>query len=342
MVARESDTKERRSSTATVQVTVRDENDNPPVFEQERYTVSVDEDAANDTRVATVTATDRDSGAYGEAEFRYQLIGDHVDKFIIDHETAAIRTAPCATPGRSPCLDYETRSTYFLTLKVGDDQGRGNNAMVPLRIDLVDSNDNPPRFEQPLFRVSVDEGASKFDPPFKARARDDDLTSVLNYTITSGNTNDLFVIDSRTGQMGLTKPLELNSSLITTEEFTLTVEVIFSFFLFISFVVGIALTTESVRNAMGPGQRRQQEGRGHAQDLDPRRQQQRARLPAVGVQRVRLGADAAGIGGGGNAGHRRRLRRERSADVQDRALVVQQVPHGAVDGRVASGASVGL
>ena len=230
-MARESNTKERLSSTATVRVTVQDENDNAPVFERDLYTVAINEDAANDTQIASIPATDRDSGLFGESGLKYELMGDNADKFIVDEETAAIRTAACPTPGRAPCLDYEMRSTYFLTLKVSDDQGRGNNAMVPVRIDLVDSNDNPPHFEQFLFHASVDEGASKFDPPFRVRARDDDLTSILTYSIIVGNTEDLFTINSRTGEIGVTKPLELNSSLVPTEEFTLSIEVgILSFF----------------------------------------------------------------------------------------------------------------
>lgn len=52
------------SSTVTVYINVIDENDNAPVFETNSYNVDVYENATVNTVVATVTATDRDSGKY--------------------------------------------------------------------------------------------------------------------------------------------------------------------------------------------------------------------------------------------------------------------------------------
>lgn len=52
------------SSTVTVYINVIDENDNVPVFETNSYNVDVYENATVNTVVATVTATDRDSGKY--------------------------------------------------------------------------------------------------------------------------------------------------------------------------------------------------------------------------------------------------------------------------------------
>lgn len=229
IVARESRSKERLSSTSTVIVTVQDENDNSPVFEREMYTLSISEEATNATEVGIVFATDRDSGLYGQRGFKYELLfGDQrsIDSlFNVDSLTGQIRVSNCSTPGRTPCLDYETRSTYFLILKVTDDEGRGNSALVPLRIDLLDINDNPPRFEQLVFHTAIDEGATKFDPPFKVRANDDDSVSVLTYTIIDSNPNKMFLLDAKTGEVRVTKPIEVNSSQLATEEFNLNVQV---------------------------------------------------------------------------------------------------------------------
>jgi len=52
------------SSTVTVYINVIDENDNTPVFESNSYNVDVYENATVNTVVATVTATDRDSGKH--------------------------------------------------------------------------------------------------------------------------------------------------------------------------------------------------------------------------------------------------------------------------------------
>jgi len=178
--------------------------------------------------LGTITATDRDSGLYGQKGFHYELLSSDqysADKLFSVNASGSIHTLLCETPGKAPCLDFESRSAYFVTLKVTDDQGRGNSALVPLRIGLVDINDNPPRFEQFLFHARVDEGATKFDPPFKVRALDEDATSVLTYTITEGDPSGMFSLDSKTGEVRVVKPLEVNSSHVTTEEFTLTIQV---------------------------------------------------------------------------------------------------------------------
>jgi len=233
IVAREMETTERLSSTCTVIVTVQDVNDNSPEFERELYALSVNEEAVNDTDVGTVTATDRDSGLFGQKGFQYQLLvsDQHAADtlFSVDPVSGAIRTKSCPTPGRAPCLDFETRSNYYLTLQVTDDQGRGNSALVPLRIDLRDVNDNPPRFEQFLFHASIDEGAKKFDPPFRVSAIDDDSTSVLSYKIVEGDSDGMFSLDAKTGEVRVVKPLQVNSSQVATEEFTLTIQVTFFF-----------------------------------------------------------------------------------------------------------------
>lgn len=52
------------SSTVTVYINVIDENDNAPVFETNSYNVDVYENATVNTIVATVMATDRDSGKH--------------------------------------------------------------------------------------------------------------------------------------------------------------------------------------------------------------------------------------------------------------------------------------
>ena len=55
----------RLSSTGTVSVMLQDENDNPPVFSQSTYTFSLRENNEPDVLVATLSATDMDTGRNG-------------------------------------------------------------------------------------------------------------------------------------------------------------------------------------------------------------------------------------------------------------------------------------
>ena len=61
-------------------VSISDANDNVPVFEQQQYTASVSEMASPGTLVKTITATDRDSGQFGENGIVYQLTGSDAEK----------------------------------------------------------------------------------------------------------------------------------------------------------------------------------------------------------------------------------------------------------------------
>jgi len=48
---------------------------------------------------------------------------------------------------------------------VTDDYGMGQSAVVPLKITLIDANDNAPKFTSDTYQSIIDEGASAFDPP---------------------------------------------------------------------------------------------------------------------------------------------------------------------------------
>ena len=50
------------TGTTTATVTLTDVNDNAPVFTNTPFSFTVDENAANDTEVGTVTAVDYDTG----------------------------------------------------------------------------------------------------------------------------------------------------------------------------------------------------------------------------------------------------------------------------------------
>lgn len=88
----------------------------------------------------------------------------HDLRFQVHSKTGVITVAPCPTPGRGNCLDYETRPTYFLSFQATDDNGDGQMSVVPLTISLADSNDNPPKFLQKIYTTIIDEGNTEFVP----------------------------------------------------------------------------------------------------------------------------------------------------------------------------------
>lgn len=54
-------------------------------------------------------------------------------------------------------------------LQATDDEGNGQSTVVPLKISLIDSNDNAPVFTSEIYRAVIDEGATKFEPPLQVQ-----------------------------------------------------------------------------------------------------------------------------------------------------------------------------
>nr|CAD7588330.1 unnamed protein product [Timema genevievae] len=239
VIAEELNTDPRLSSTATVTVSIADANDNFPKFYQDGYTATVSETASPGTVVTTITATDRDSGDFGENGIIYQLSGNGAENFKVNNKTGVITVAVCPTPGTGNCLDFETKPVYYLNYKdinenvdeniivvfqAMDDNGKGHSTVVPLMIQVIDANDNPPQFLSQNYKVTIDEGATKFDPPLRVQARDPDKSSEITYHILEGNINNLFAIDMHSGEITVVNALGLDMTNVSSDIISLVVE----------------------------------------------------------------------------------------------------------------------
>ncbi|KAI4896457.1 hypothetical protein NFI96_015231 [Prochilodus magdalenae] len=124
-----------KSGTVKITVTVIDANDNPPVFSQPVYRVSVPENAPKGSIVMTVTATDKDKGANGEVTYSFsQSTRNAIELFTIDQDTGEIRI--------NGLLDYEKSKQYDLNIKAIDKGGLSDTSKV--LVEITDVNDNAP------------------------------------------------------------------------------------------------------------------------------------------------------------------------------------------------------
>lgn len=98
IVAEETETPQKLSSTATLTVTVTDANDNRPIFEHESYSFTVSETAPSGQLIGTITAKDLDSGRFGSNGIRYSLSGTGANLFDVNEKTGAISVATCSSP----------------------------------------------------------------------------------------------------------------------------------------------------------------------------------------------------------------------------------------------------
>ncbi|XP_031549118.1 cadherin EGF LAG seven-pass G-type receptor 2-like [Actinia tenebrosa] len=106
-------------------------------------------------------------------------------------------------------LDRETRDQYQLNIVVDKDGTRKGVVMVTVKV--LDVNDNTPQFVGSLpYSVSISSNRNLCSIFFKVSATDRDAGSngTVRYSITSGNNEGLFSIDSLTGQVSLKLPLD--------------------------------------------------------------------------------------------------------------------------------------
>ena len=114
-------------------------NQYAPKFEQEVFTFLLEENAAPNTTVGLLNATDPDRFAdFGLV--RYELRNGQ-DRFEIEKSTGRLFTIS-ASPRQQ--LDRELIDTFFMSVDAVD--GAGLRTSVQLVVKLVDVNDNAPQF----------------------------------------------------------------------------------------------------------------------------------------------------------------------------------------------------
>nr|XP_003404853.1 protocadherin alpha-11-like [Loxodonta africana] len=140
--------------TGTVQllVSVLDVNDNDPEFDQSEYKVRLLENAAKETFVIKLNATDRDEGVNGEVT--YTLISVKPNGrplFTLDENNGEVRV--------NGTLDYEENKFYEIEVQATD---KGNPPMAGhciVWVEILDANDNAPEVTMTSLSLPVREDA---------------------------------------------------------------------------------------------------------------------------------------------------------------------------------------
>ncbi|XP_068183992.1 cadherin-related family member 1a [Antennarius striatus] len=192
LLAVEIDTPERFSATADIVIHLLDTNDNAPRFSSDYYIARIPENSPGGSNVVSVTATDPDSGPWGDV--KYSIYGSGVDLFLIQPTSGIIYTQPWAS------LDAEVRSKYNFYVKAEDAEGKYSLAEV--FVTVLDLNDHPPAFNDNFVETTMVIGA-----PVKVEAVDDDAeipNNVIEYAIMKAEPdNNIFDINADTGEIVL-------------------------------------------------------------------------------------------------------------------------------------------
>ncbi|XP_011304986.1 cadherin-87A [Fopius arisanus] len=204
------------SDTAMVNVTVRDVNNNDPIFPHDVYTASVPETAPTGTLIEEIYATDADSGI--NAELKYRIQKGAFDDFVINETTGIVSV--------SGKLDYDTRNAYHIEVIALDGGTPSLTGTATLMIKIENTNNKAPYFTPNTQRAEIT-GDSPVGTVFTSvKAVDPDSTSqdALKFSITepitaidkngqlvTGNTTafkDFFAIDPKTGQVSVVRALD--------------------------------------------------------------------------------------------------------------------------------------
>ncbi|XP_043928775.1 protocadherin Fat 4-like [Protopterus annectens] len=196
------------SSYVKIDINISDENDNIPQFTKSIFRCEIFENSAPGI-VCKVSATDEDSGQNGILQYSFKDINS---VFMINATTGIIRT--------TLVLDREHTALYILTVQAKDQGIIPQTGSATVIINILDQNDNAPRFLQ-IFLTNIPENVPIGFSVLQIKTSDEDIgiNSVSTYTIADENSHLPFAIEKYTGYLKVVMPLDRE----TTDRYVLKV-----------------------------------------------------------------------------------------------------------------------
>ena len=188
------------TDSATVRVIVEDVNDNFPIFNASSYEVTVRENMEVNSTIAVVLAHDADATSPNNI-ISYSLRGNRSHILGIDSALGEIYI--------SGEVDWEEGEEFIVDV-VATDQSGSNlslSSSVPLRVSIVDVNDNNPVFVSSSLNLTIEENSSPLNKSIlvgSVRATDADSSgnnSIVTYSIIMDFANGKFTLDSESGEV---------------------------------------------------------------------------------------------------------------------------------------------
>ena len=181
------------SASASVVLTVLDQNDNYPVFSPPNYEIFVYEEIPYNTTIEQVSATDSDYGVNGTVFFSFGHSPTANFPFILftDGTIKAIER-----------LDRETQPRYEFTVIAADLGSPPLSSSVTVTVVLLDLNDNDPYFVFPdkynnTVTVPLSIEINSVITTIKANDNDEKDNKQLTYSIINGSASNMFSIETK-------------------------------------------------------------------------------------------------------------------------------------------------
>ncbi|MCG9130099.1 cadherin repeat domain-containing protein, partial [Candidatus Poribacteria bacterium] len=177
-------------ATDTIPVTISVTNVNEaPAFANETTTRSVNENTGSGVNIGdAVSATDPDT----DDTLEYSLGGTDAASFDIGSTNGQLRT--------KAALDYETKTSYSVTVSVSDGNGGKDSIAVTINVNDVHENTAPSFASDSTTRSVAENTGSGVNIGDAVSATDPDTDDTLEYTL-SGTDASSFDIGSTNGQL---------------------------------------------------------------------------------------------------------------------------------------------
>ncbi len=196
------------SNQQLLEILLLDENDNPPVFEDDIYQILLSESSPVGVSVIQVDALDQDEGSNSDISYSIRG-GNQAGAFTINTTTGVILTAMT--------LDFETIDSYTLVITAQDGGVPRLSGTTVVVITVSDIADNAPVFDPDSATITTAEDTQPGTEVYIAMATDADAFDEIVYNLLS-ETDHFDVLAS--GEVILTRLLDreaVNTHLLVIE-----------------------------------------------------------------------------------------------------------------------------
>uniref|UniRef100_A0A6P4FXR2 Protein dachsous n=1 Tax=Drosophila rhopaloa TaxID=1041015 RepID=A0A6P4FXR2_DRORH len=195
---------ERLQTSVTVRLRILDANDNAPQFVspntngEKTASLFISDSTRIGEIVAYIVAIDEDSGDNGR--LTYEITGGNGEgRFRINPQTGVIELIKSLPPAAE---DVEKNGRFSLIISARDHgQPESKRSFLNLQLIVQGSHNNPPRFQQAVYRATILENvpSGSFVLQVTAKSLHGRENANLSYEIATGVANDLFHVDWQRG-----------------------------------------------------------------------------------------------------------------------------------------------
>ncbi|XP_036365784.1 protocadherin Fat 4-like isoform X1 [Octopus sinensis] len=194
---------------------------NKPPAVMKRHYFKVQENVTPGFTVGKINASDPNNNRSMKEKLKFSISDADNLPFTIDENTGMVAT--------KTLLDAETTLSYTFQILVADSGYPSNTVSSTVSVDIIDVNDNPPKFSQQLYFASLVEDNSepiqdqqvKFETPMVISDSDHNVAFQAVKFQLSGNNSELFDINSVSGEITVNTPGSIDCE--TRPHFNLTI-----------------------------------------------------------------------------------------------------------------------